>query len=514
MTAERPVLLRLLSGLNAGASMELAPGEWLMGSGDACDLLVTDPGISERHLALRVAEDGAVRLVPLDGEVLAESGPVPADGMALDHFAVFSAGMLSACIGPAGEPWPEVRPLTSFTAAAETDGAPETADTPPSPPETAPAAQERGNLVGIANRIGNWPRRRLAGVLAFLFLAVVLCIGIYPDGKADTEELTLMLHEAGFPGAFAEKDGDVVRIQGLVPSNAALDSLGLYVSGVAPEAAVDVLSVEAVAQALQAKVVRADAALRVSRAGSSLRIAGYVFDMDSLKQLFAEEEDLLRQVPTKVDVITWKQLAPALTRLIQSRDLKSRLRVIPGAYRIAVQAQALTPQQQENLAALLIEAEASVGDTQPFVREEWEQPTHVRPPAVKARAPEAPAAPAPAAPVPAPPAPAAPVPAAPAVPQSTALEPLPQKEEEPSPAPLSLLFSSQSTGALQCGHVALAGSGRDMAILFDGIRYRVGAKLPNGYQVRAVTPEYVVFQIGRRYTQICTPKDMNRETKP
>ncbi len=489
MSAARPILLRLLSGLHAGAAMELSPGEWLLGSGEACDLLVTDPGVRERHLALRVAQDGAVRLVPLDGEVLTASGPVSADGLALEPFVVFSAGLLSACLGPADEPWPEVSPL-----APSPVGEPaETREAVPAP-ETVPATQETDNNGGTANKSGRGSIWWLIRILAIVAVAAALCIGIYPSKKADTDELTRMLRDAGFPETFAASDEGGVRIQGLVPSNAALDSLGVYVSGVAPEAVIDVLSVEAVAQALQARVVRADAALRVSRAGGSLRVTGYVFDMDSLKRLFAEEEDLLRHVPAKMDVVTWKDLAPALTRLIQTRDLKSRLRVIPGAYRIAVQTQTLTPRQEENLNALLIEAEEFVGDTEPFVREEWEQPTQVTPPVVKARNPEAPAAPD--------------------VTPGEVPQVLPQPEEEEDPPLFSLLFSSQSTGAFQCGQLGLAGSGPDMVVLFDGLRYRVGSKLPNGYQIRAITPEYVVFQIGRRYTQICTPKDMNRETKP
>lgn len=466
MSSPKPVLLRLLSGLNAGASMELAPGEWILGSGDASELLVMDQGVHARHLALRVGEDGRVILVPLEGEVGLDSAPVPAEGLPLEDFAVFSAGSLTACVGPADSVWPELR--TPAAAPAPTPG-PEDPDPILSGP-TRPEP-ESANLVGD-NKSGRWTKRRKLQALAAGLLLLALAVGVFPNGETPTDELTLMLRDAGFSGVSAQNaPAGGLLVQGLVPSNAVLDSLGVYLSGVAPEATIDVLSVESVAQALQARINRADAALRVSRSGSNLRVTGYVFDLDALRRLFAEDGDLLNQVPAKIDVVTWEELAPALTRLIQARDLKSRLRVIPGAYRIAVQAQSLTEAQEESLAALLREAEASAGDTAPFVREVWEQPTRVTPPAGGSGA---------------------------------------AGTDEGSSRPL-LLFSSQSTGALQCGNVSLTGSGPDLAVLFEGVRYRVGAKLPNGYQLRAVTPEYVVFQIGRRYTQICTPKEMNRE---
>lgn len=82
------LVFRVLAGPQRGAEMRLRAGEYVIGSGDQCDIVLVDDGIAEEHLAVRVSESG-VELKALEnlvaygdekllhpGESVVEAGPV------------------------------------------------------------------------------------------------------------------------------------------------------------------------------------------------------------------------------------------------------------------------------------------------------------------------------------------------------------------------------------------------------------------------------------------------------
>lgn len=73
------IALRIFSGLHAGAEMELTDGAWTIGSGDSCDIVLSDAGLLERHAVIEVAQ-GRAEMKPLDGVV--ERVPGEASGAA------------------------------------------------------------------------------------------------------------------------------------------------------------------------------------------------------------------------------------------------------------------------------------------------------------------------------------------------------------------------------------------------------------------------------------------------
>lgn len=62
-------LLSITHGLHQGVCLALDKAAYILGSGAAADLLLSDAGIAERHLALRFA-DGQVAVEALGGEVI------------------------------------------------------------------------------------------------------------------------------------------------------------------------------------------------------------------------------------------------------------------------------------------------------------------------------------------------------------------------------------------------------------------------------------------------------------
>jgi Inner membrane component of T3SS, cytoplasmic domain len=64
-------------GIHRGARLELKPGRYTLGRGDDCDVVLTDPGIAERHLVIAI-EDRDVQV-----ETLAENTKINGDLVAI-----------------------------------------------------------------------------------------------------------------------------------------------------------------------------------------------------------------------------------------------------------------------------------------------------------------------------------------------------------------------------------------------------------------------------------------------
>ncbi|MDR2161741.1 MAG: FHA domain-containing protein [Desulfovibrio sp.] len=235
-----PALLKILSGLHAGVEMELGAGDWILGSGEESDLLVTDAGVAPRHVLLRIAADGEYALTPRDGAVWVAGAAVTPAGQSLPPFAVFSLGGVHMALGHASEPWPALpfpSPVDFPPGGKETARlSPEAATIPentvfrsdfPARPgagdDTAGgrdiACRDTSNLIGsnlvgakTSNQVHGTARwsgaRRYLPRLALLFPALLLLLGLLLDfagfslffsvAERDAKALTSSLQMLGF----------------------------------------------------------------------------------------------------------------------------------------------------------------------------------------------------------------------------------------------------------------------------------------------------------------------------
>ena len=67
------VVIRIYSGVHAGAQIELTPGTWVFGRDDSCDIILTDASIAARHAAFTAA-DNDLSFEKLDGVVAGPDG--------------------------------------------------------------------------------------------------------------------------------------------------------------------------------------------------------------------------------------------------------------------------------------------------------------------------------------------------------------------------------------------------------------------------------------------------------
>lgn len=134
-SAHPATVLKLLSGPQRGAEIPLDDGEYLIGSGEDCDIVLLDDSVAERHVLLAKQEE-RLRLTARDQSVLIGAYELPqGEGTDIPTGTVFGLGTAYIALGLPGTDWLSL-PLPGKSAPHEATGAnpPAFAPPPPAPP--------------------------------------------------------------------------------------------------------------------------------------------------------------------------------------------------------------------------------------------------------------------------------------------------------------------------------------------------------------------------------------------
>jgi type III secretion protein D len=228
------ILLGVFTGNHAGAEALFEAGEYTLGAALDCDVALTDSSVAPRHCSFSLAEDGAVRLTPLEGTLTLHgkivSGPLdwPARSPAL-------AEMVCLAWTRPGEGWADMK-LPSLLSAeehpaeatAESLGAEAktgTADEETNTVTTCAASANRGRTGentarSAGKRLGRLPWLLLLGAVLGL---IGLTLELSPSGNTDKhrlEALERMLSAKGLSDVRVDEHAGRVLLYGLVPTKA------------------------------------------------------------------------------------------------------------------------------------------------------------------------------------------------------------------------------------------------------------------------------------------------------
>ncbi|MGV6809207.1 MAG: type III secretion system inner membrane ring subunit SctD [bacterium] len=101
-------LLRILSGPNTGARTLLKVGEYIVGSGVDCDIILQDDYIAQRHLKI-IINDRHIILQPLVQPVYVDSKDIGKSEYKIKHYQVITLGNVHFAIGSVKKPWPSIK---------------------------------------------------------------------------------------------------------------------------------------------------------------------------------------------------------------------------------------------------------------------------------------------------------------------------------------------------------------------------------------------------------------------
>jgi hypothetical protein len=95
--------LRITSGLHEGARVNLIGGEYVIGSGEDCDIVLLDEGVAQRHARL-VIDGVRLRIESIDGAALHTKGrAMLSKAKALGDYEIVSIGAAQFYLSPTGE---------------------------------------------------------------------------------------------------------------------------------------------------------------------------------------------------------------------------------------------------------------------------------------------------------------------------------------------------------------------------------------------------------------------------
>ena len=221
LNEQSQLLLRVLTGPNAGAEALLASGITVLGTAEASDLVLADPAVAAAHVRILVEGDTATlqiedEPVRIGGEIVAKRTVQLADHQ------VFRLGESSCAIGRMNEDWPKFAAADLLTDVIAPPAAEGDETAPPTEGEAvqgedsedAGAASEPASLA-IGPAVVLWLRRRRnLAMLGAVSLAILLLAGaglyaaVVAGGSADAE-----LHEGPDPGSVLKEKLAELRLE-------------------------------------------------------------------------------------------------------------------------------------------------------------------------------------------------------------------------------------------------------------------------------------------------------------
>ncbi len=166
-------LLKLLSGLQAGAEFSLRPGSYALGSGDAADLVLADAAVRELHAVITGDDTGQWSIEPVDGAAVSVDGAGIAGKTPLQPYKVVGLGGVHFALGPEGS-WEELPRIPAAKPAAappNSEGESGAAEAVSPPAAAAENAVDSASPDSAAEKV---PRRRLPRSLTVPALVAAL----------------------------------------------------------------------------------------------------------------------------------------------------------------------------------------------------------------------------------------------------------------------------------------------------------------------------------------------------
>jgi type III secretion protein D len=228
------ILLGIFTGNHAGAELRLTPGEYIIGSAQDCDVVLTDSSLEPRHCALLLMETGEARLSPLDGGICLTGEALNGSLDWADRTPVL-AGLVCLAWTCPGKGWAGMKlPALLVTESSVPHGDAENRDSPGAKAQSAAGAAQGVKPATASSPEGKAAQRptgsipspaRRAMRLAPLCLGLLLLMGLtinlslsggQPEVKA--EAMRKLLLAEGLPHLRVEENAGLVSIYGLAPT--------------------------------------------------------------------------------------------------------------------------------------------------------------------------------------------------------------------------------------------------------------------------------------------------------
>jgi hypothetical protein len=110
MSPNQAYKIKVVAGVHKNAELIIATNtDYLVGSGDDCDIILVDRGVAKEHLCLSLS-DTAVNLIKNGESIFVDGKPLYGSCIMLQDYQVVTVGEAHFAIGPANLDWPLLNP--------------------------------------------------------------------------------------------------------------------------------------------------------------------------------------------------------------------------------------------------------------------------------------------------------------------------------------------------------------------------------------------------------------------
>ena len=277
----RPWLMRIISGLHAGASRPLAEQETLLiGSGDDCDVVLADNGVARHHALVALTGDGFT-IRALDAPLHVGERPLyPGDPVALQPLQRIGLGEAALAVGKEGDyGWANLAPSVT-----RIDGL----EMPQGLPATA-LARRRGR---------RWPLIGALAAATIAGMAILLALVGRPGPPTQPEVVVEdILREFQVAGGRVEVNPEgEITITGTIVDQSAQQQLGQRLDEAGISVNNKLLTEESIARNV-AEVFRAEGEDVTARyvSNGEVEVTGYFRDPERTRAI--AQSRTMREVP-------------------------------------------------------------------------------------------------------------------------------------------------------------------------------------------------------------------------
>jgi type III secretion protein D len=371
--ADRPYLLKIFSGLHAGAEVPLTDGEYRVGVGDECDFILEDGAAG--NLELRIGLDnGRMTVTEAKGLCYLDGEPISAGGLDFDAYQVITIGATHFSLGPADDQWPDfhppqIKPPEVANAAQNTLGEDETDITEPVKPElteepppadgaTTPDAAGALEYADLLQSKAPMAKRLVAalrqkgGIGAVASAAVIIMFTLLflfadrslppEDGLAQARETAENLLETYhvISGSIEVDAESRLAISGFIELASDKKELSRQLEKIAFPKTIKLMAIDESLRIFESVLQNYRLRLKVTHEGNGvLVLSGFVRDSDLLRAILARlHQDLPMITQIKVRVHTHEDIIPAIfEELEKSGGISGRIELQAHADHIRVE---------------------------------------------------------------------------------------------------------------------------------------------------------------------------------
>ena len=365
--AQQSYLVKILSGSNMGAEIQLYSTSILIGDSDECDIILGDPFLEQRSFTMDIFEDSVTikrEELPfyLDGKAVSESE------FSAPFYSVITVGTTSFVVGETDVIWPDITLPDSFSETEEEQEAEEEipTETEEEQEETYDDEEEESDEED-ASAFEN-PRefvkqkiRRMSIATIFVLIGFI-GIGIYMlwfwlirEPIFGSEEyikgIHSLLREQGYEKLrVGVRKPNLLIITGYVLKQEDITNIENMVYNKAPKVLLYIRYLNEILQAIQEYLTRNQIFISVkySLASNTITFTGYLKNQELQRAIENDWEDYL---PIFTDVqwkiAYWEQIEPVMNTELHNVDLNTAVTVTPYDYTIEVSGELTDPDIKE-----------------------------------------------------------------------------------------------------------------------------------------------------------------------